>query len=143
MPSPEEKMKYFHPFLELYLQDPPASPVTWSKHIQSFLEQKSPKQSLVLYENLLSSGIEELSQCIETITGEGADRECIQATLDKFSFKRLQSKSELGAPLRKGIAGDWKGHFTKENAQMFQDVAGDVLIALGYEENASWADSVS
>ncbi|MBC8201636.1 MAG: sulfotransferase domain-containing protein [Planctomycetes bacterium] len=143
MPSPEEKMKYFQPFLELYLDSPPASPVSWSKHIHSFLEQKSPKQSLVLYEKLLSSGVEELSQCIETISGEEADSTSIQATLEKFSFNRMHSKSELGAPLRKGISGDWKEHFTKENAQLFQDVAGDMLIALGYEENASWTDSVS
>ncbi|ABZ83411.1 sulfotransferase domain family protein [Heliomicrobium modesticaldum Ice1] len=39
---------------------------------------------------------------------------------------------------RKGIIGDWKNHFSDEHKKAFKEIAGDVLITLGYEENYDW-----
>jgi len=39
---------------------------------------------------------------------------------------------------RKGIVGEWRGYFTKENVDWFKEVAGEELIELGYEENNNW-----
>ena len=39
---------------------------------------------------------------------------------------------------RSGKTGGWKQHFSPENKQLFKEVAGDLLIRLGYEQNNDW-----
>ncbi len=39
---------------------------------------------------------------------------------------------------RAGKAGGWREHFTGEHKQLFKDVAGDLLVRLGYEKNNDW-----
>ena len=40
--------------------------------------------------------------------------------------------------IRKGVAGDWVNHFTKDTSKLFQELAGDALLALGYEKDPEW-----
>lgn len=39
---------------------------------------------------------------------------------------------------RSGKTGEWKKHFTDEHKRIFKDVAGDLLVKLGYEKDNSW-----
>lgn len=39
---------------------------------------------------------------------------------------------------RSGKTGGWKQYFTEEHKSLFKDVAGDLLVRLGYEENNDW-----
>ena len=39
---------------------------------------------------------------------------------------------------RSGKTGEWKKHFTEEHKKLFKDVAGDLLIRLGYEKDSDW-----
>ena len=39
---------------------------------------------------------------------------------------------------RSGKTGEWKKYFTDEHKRVFKDVAGDLLIRLGYEEDGNW-----
>ncbi len=39
---------------------------------------------------------------------------------------------------RKGQPGNWREHFTDANKFMFKEMAGDVLVQLGYEEGREW-----
>jgi len=39
---------------------------------------------------------------------------------------------------RSGKTGGWKQHFTEEHKKLFRDVAGDLLVRLGYEKNNNW-----
>jgi hypothetical protein len=39
---------------------------------------------------------------------------------------------------RSGKTGGWREHFSDEHKQLFKDVAGDLLIKLGYENNNNW-----
>jgi sulfotransferase 6B1 len=39
---------------------------------------------------------------------------------------------------RSGKTGEWKKYFTKEHKKLFKDVAGDLLLRLGYEHDESW-----
>jgi len=39
---------------------------------------------------------------------------------------------------RKGIPGNWKEHFSETNKATFKQVAGDLLLELGYEQDDSW-----
>lgn len=39
---------------------------------------------------------------------------------------------------RSGKTGEWKKHFTEEHKRIFKNVAGDLLIRLGYEKDQNW-----
>ena len=39
---------------------------------------------------------------------------------------------------RSGKTGEWKKHFTAEHKKIFKDVAGDLLVKLGYEQDNNW-----
>lgn len=39
---------------------------------------------------------------------------------------------------RSGKTGGWKQHFTDEHKKLFKEVAGDLLVKLGYEQNNDW-----
>jgi hypothetical protein len=39
---------------------------------------------------------------------------------------------------RSGKTGEWRKYFTDEHKKIFKDVAGDLLVKLGYEKNHDW-----
>ncbi len=39
---------------------------------------------------------------------------------------------------RSGKTGGWREHFTDDHKRLFKDVAGDLLVRLGYEPNNDW-----
>ena len=39
---------------------------------------------------------------------------------------------------RSGKTGEWKKHFTPEHKEIFKNVAGDLVVKLGYETNNDW-----
>ena len=39
---------------------------------------------------------------------------------------------------RSGKTGGWREHFTVEHKNLFKDIAGDLLVKLGYEKNNDW-----
>ena len=39
---------------------------------------------------------------------------------------------------RSGKTGEWKKYFTDEHKKIFKDVAGDLLVKLGYEKDGNW-----
>jgi hypothetical protein len=45
---------------------------------------------------------------------------------------------EKSHTFRSGKTGGWREHFTEEHKSLFKEVAGDLLIQLGYEENRNW-----
>jgi len=45
---------------------------------------------------------------------------------------------EKSPTFRSGKTGEWKKYFTDEHKRVFKDVAGDLLIRLGYEKDNNW-----
>jgi hypothetical protein len=39
---------------------------------------------------------------------------------------------------RSGKTGEWGKHFTSEHKKIFKDVAGELLVRLGYEKDSNW-----
>jgi hypothetical protein len=83
----------------------------------------------------------------------GQPRQALSAMLDhlnehgfelKLSRERTlgilqgQMAPEKSVTFRKGQTGDWRTHFTELNKQVFKDVAGDLLVQLGYEADTDW-----
>jgi hypothetical protein len=51
---------------------------------------------------------------------------------------RQRGAEDVGSHERKGIAGDWRNHFTDRVARVFKERYGDLLVATGYETGFDW-----
>jgi sulfotransferase family protein len=58
-----------------------------------------------------------------------------QLILDSLESSINPAKSPT---FRSGKTGEWKKHFTEEHKKIFKEVAGDLLVRLGYEKDNNW-----
>ena len=58
-----------------------------------------------------------------------------QETLDSLEGSINPKRSPT---FRSGKTGEWKKYFTGQHKQVFKEVAGDLLVKLGYEKSNSW-----
>ncbi len=56
----------------------------------------------------------------------------------RLSGGRAPGQEDLGSHYRKGVAGDWKEHFTPAVTDRFKELYNDVLIDAGYETSEDW-----
>jgi hypothetical protein len=116
----------------------------WSDFVDSWIDRDAPQ---VRYDELLTSPHATLARVVRQLT----DREVAPARLDqivaKYSFEnmtgRRRGQEMRNAFARKGIAGDWKNHFTLEARQVFDSFGGKQLIDLGYETNRDWVNGAA
>ncbi|MEE8057525.1 MAG: sulfotransferase domain-containing protein [Pseudomonadales bacterium] len=98
------------------------------------------------YEDLVSRGVDVLVPAIEKVTGSPVDIDKLSEIYEKFSFqnqsKRKPGEENRSSFLRKGQPGDWKEKFNFESANVFDQYAGEKLIALGYEPDRAWIDNL-
>lgn len=139
-PEPEEAPRYFPGFLEVFLDDPPSSRLPWHEHVRAFLHRKSARQGMLRYERLLDDGPNELARCLRDLIEREPERDRVAWALEKHAFGRSAPMEHASAPRRAGRAGDWRRHLDRDSARLFHDRAGDLLIELGYEDDASWID---
>ncbi|HYG64239.1 MAG TPA: sulfotransferase [Thermoanaerobaculia bacterium] len=95
----------------------------------------------VSYEALLTDG-KPVVESLLRFLGLPYDDALVADLLERSSF-RFHAGRERGQEnrkrfYRKGIVGDWRNHFTPEHKRIFKDVAGDMLIRLGYEKDLDW-----
>lgn len=68
---------------------------------------------------------------------------CIErATFEKMSGRAVGDENAPLADARKGISGDWKNYFTRKDGELFDELAGQLLIDLGYENNRDWIQTL-
>jgi hypothetical protein len=103
---------------------------------------------MIKYEDLLA----DTNRTLHIIMKEGfemsvIDEDKVQEVVNKYSFKtqtkRTEGTENKQSFLRKGISGDWKNYFTPEAASVFDQYAGEVLVALGYEKDRSWVTKLA
>lgn len=67
----------------------------------------------------------------------------LKEILDQNSFanksgNRTQGEENVYSHYRKGVAGDWRNHFSKEHIIFFKNHYNDLLLKLGYESHPNW-----
>ncbi|MCH8824501.1 MAG: sulfotransferase domain-containing protein [Planctomycetes bacterium] len=132
-------------FLKRQLANPRFAKANWGQHARSYFEVANTNVVLLRYEDLLTDGPNTLAQAMSKLTSQPVDLERAQRSIDRFSFKKQAGRSagqeDRSAFLRKGQTGDWRNHFTKDAAKIFDKHCGDMLIQAGYESDHSWVDT--
>ena len=92
------------------------------------------------YEHLLAYTADSLHRIHKVITGKDATAGEIDRVVNRHKFNQWAHK--YPGSMRKGIAGDWKNHFTRAHAEMFAEKYQDLLELLNYESDDSWVSRV-
>jgi hypothetical protein len=99
-----------------------------------FLEQ--PGVMSVRFEDLIYSREETLNSMMDKVEGKG-----LTITIDREEARAILNKSmspSRSPTFRSGISGSWREHFSEVNKDLFKEIAGDLLIRLGYEASNDW-----
>lgn len=92
----------------------------------------------VRYEDLLERPVEETRRLLEFLgvadSSEEVARGCTERARFERHTRRKRGQEDPSSRHRKGVAGDWRNVFTEEDQRTFMDVAGTLLVQLGYEE---------
>ena len=96
----------------------------------------SPEVLCLRFEDLLHNQEHSLAAILDHI-----ERGSFKIPTDRASaLAKIKDaiQPQKSATFRKGKSGGWREHFTEEHKRLFKDIAGDLLIKLGYEKNNDW-----
>jgi len=90
------------------------------------------------FEDLVNDRVAALNRIIDhflarvPLSPSGTSRQLILESLE------AAINPQRSPTFRSGKTGEWKKRFTDEHKKIFKDVAGDLLIRLGYEKDNNW-----
>lgn len=133
----EEGINYFIDAVESRHAPLYSSLTSWLK------SSDNPDVIICRYEDLTGEGQRQWFKKIFEHCGLEISDEKLSGLLETYRFEKLsrgrkQGVEDSASHYRKGIAGDWKNHFTPMNKERFKKVAGRLLVDLGYEKDNNW-----
>ena len=94
-----------------------------------------PEVLTIQFEGLIQDRVQTLNRIVDHFLARVPLQSPRQLILDSLESSINPTKSPT---FRSGKTGEWKKHFTDEHKKIFKDVAGDLLVKLGYEEDQAW-----
>jgi hypothetical protein len=94
-----------------------------------------PEVLKIHFEDLIHNRIETLTRIMDHLLERVPLRASRQVILDSLEASINPTKSPT---FRSGKTGEWRRHFTEDHKRIFKEVAGDLLIKLGYENDTEW-----
>ena len=108
---------------------------TWSRSVKQVLAMRS-SFLVVRFEDLVADKAGEVERI-----GRALGLDPTPEEVEGIVTRTTPAATAGHAPkhLRKGVAGDWRNHFTDAHVAIFKQVAGDALIDAGYETGHDWS----
>ena len=94
-----------------------------------------PEVLSIHFEDLINDRAATLTRILEHFLARVPLHSRQKLILDSLESSINPAKSPT---FRSGKTGEWKQYFTEEHKKIFKDVAGDLLVKLGYESNYDW-----
>ncbi len=143
--DPQDVVTHLPRFIEFEFENPGrGTPLHWRDHVIDWVQPGRPDIAYLSYEQLRQDCAGTLSRVLGRLLDQEPDPWRIETTVEKMSMQRQTGrkpgKSDLSQHIRKGVVGDWKNHFSREAAEIFDHLAGDALVHLQYEKDRSWVD---
>jgi len=111
--------------------------------MRSWRENRDLEQSIeVRYEDLLNDTVG-VFRAVASHFSLDTSSSTLEEIVDEHRFEnvsggRTRGEQDSHSFVRKGVAGDWKHHFTPHIKTQFKKHAGKALIDFGYESDQSW-----
>ncbi len=99
-----------------------------------WLEQKNVM--CLRFEDLINRRDATLNAMLDEVEKTGYKIPTPRAKALSILIEAIQPKKSR--TFRSGKTSGWREHFTEEHKKLFKDVAGDLLVRLGYEKNNDW-----
>jgi len=108
----------------------------WKQSVELGIKLKSDKSFsgrilLVRYEDLKENPEKEIKKMFD-FAGIDSSYTLVSKIAKSTDFSNYKDVGN-GKLRRKGIVGDWKNHFTEKDKKLFNKIAGDLMIKLGYK----------
>jgi hypothetical protein len=87
------------------------------------------------FEDLIHDRASALTRIMDHLLARAPLPSTRQLILDSLESSINPTRSPT---FRSGKTGEWKKHFTEEHKKIFKDVAGELLVKLGYEKDGNW-----
>jgi hypothetical protein len=87
------------------------------------------------FEDLIHDRAAELNRIVDHFLARVPLQTPRQVIIDSLESAINPTRSPT---FRTGKTGEWKKHFTEEHKKIFKEVAGDLLVKLGYEKDNDW-----
>ncbi|MBX3037001.1 MAG: sulfotransferase domain-containing protein [Anaerolineales bacterium] len=101
-----------------------------------YLDWLNHKEVLSIhFEDLIHNRTETLTKIMNYFLDKVPLQTSRQLILDSLEASINPTKSPT---FRSGKTGEWKKHFNEQHKQIFKEVAGDLLLKLGYEKDNTW-----
>lgn len=97
---------------------------------------EKPEVLCLRFEDLILDIDSSLERVLDYLEAKGAW--IAHTHSDAIVLIRKNIAPKKSGTFRKGVPGDWREHFTDENKSVFKQIAGDLLIKLGYEPDDQW-----
>lgn len=107
--------------------------ILWKNAADKYLELISDERfkdriMQAKYEDLKDNPMRGIQQMFE-FAGIDTSSELISKIVEKTDIKKLIGKT---SNVYKGNVGEWKNVFSKQDLKLFKEIAGDILLKLGY-----------
>ena len=99
-----------------------------------WLEQ--PHVMCIRFEDLINNRVATLEAMLDEVESTGYKIPTPRGKALPVLIEAIQPKKSH--TFRSGKTGGWREHFTEEHKNLFKDVAGDLLVKLGYEKSNDW-----
>jgi len=95
-----------------------------------------PATLCIRFEDLINQRDRTLNQMLDQVEKTGFQiptprEKALETLVDAIQPQKSHT-------FRAGKTGGWKEHFTPEHKALFKEVAGDLLVRLGYEQDNNW-----
>ena len=94
-----------------------------------------PSVLKIHFEDLINDRAATLNRIIDHFLAQVPLQAPRQLILESLEASINPSRSPT---FRSGKTGEWEKHFTEEHKKIFKDMAGDLLVKLGYEKDNDW-----
>ena len=106
--------------------------------IRNWLNNRDMKKSIIIkYEDMLNNPTKVLDRIFNFLEFK-IEQKKIENIIEKNSFDKItgrkRGKSDDTKFVRKGISGEWKTIFSKEQKALFSKIGEDIIEKLGYQQ---------
>jgi sulfotransferase 6B1 len=95
-----------------------------------------PAAMCIRFEELINNREATLNQMLDQVERTGYKIPTQREKALEILVEAIQPKKSK--TFRSGKTGGWRNHFTDAHKTLFKEVAGDLLVRLGYEKNNDW-----